>query len=89
MDHHSQFHPDLERTGDQLKKIFNKLACTNASLETQTCHFWHKRQMPSEFSQLKRVRELLVWKIEGFAVAVENEEEEETDTTAMGGSGDR
>ena len=57
MDHHSQFHPDSERTGDQLKKIFNKLACTNASSGNPN--------MPFLVQEAKAIRILTIEKTEG------------------------
>ena len=51
------FHPDLERTGDQLKKKFNKLAKTKMGTGEPT--------MPADVREAKAICHLIIEKLEG------------------------
>jgi hypothetical protein len=52
-----QFHPDNERSGDQLEKKFNKLAKTQMGTGDPT--------MPADVREAKAVRRLIIEKSEG------------------------
>jgi hypothetical protein len=54
---HMAFHPDQERTGDQLKKKFNKLAKTKMGTGDPN--------MPADVREAKAIRKLIVEKSEG------------------------
>jgi len=54
---HSVFHPELERTGDQLKKKFNKLARTQIPTGNPN--------IPPAVREAKEIRDLIVEKSEG------------------------
>ncbi len=80
-----RFHPDLERTGDQLKKKFNKLAKTKMGTGDPT--------MPPDVREAKEICGLIIEKSEGvtgsedepFAlddVPEDENEEEDTDNGA-------
>ena len=82
---HMRFHPNLERTGDQLKKKFNKLAKTKMGTGDPT--------MPPGVCEAKEIRGLIIKKSEGvtgsedepFAlddVSEDENEEEDTDNGA-------
>lgn len=61
-DCHSCFCPDLERTGDQLKKNSTSLQGQSHLQEIQTYHSQYRGLMQSGFSSLRRVRMLLLLK---------------------------
>ncbi len=54
---HSAFHPELERTGDQLKKKFNKLARTQIPTGNPN--------IPPAVREAKEIKDLIVEKSEG------------------------
>ncbi len=54
---HMQFHPDQERSGDQLKKKFNKLAKTQMGTGDPN--------MPADVREAKVIRGLIIEKSEG------------------------
>ena len=54
---HMQFHPDNERSGDQLKKKFNKLSKTQMGTGDPT--------MPADVCEAKAIRLLIIEKSEG------------------------
>jgi hypothetical protein len=53
-DRHSRFHPELERTGNQVKKKFNKLARTKVPTG--------EPDIPFIVSKAKAIRELIIEK---------------------------
>jgi hypothetical protein len=76
---HSAFHPELERTGDQLKKKFNKLARTQIPTGNPN--------IPPAVREAKEIRELIVEKSEGVTGSEEevfspDDVEDEDDYTA-------
>ena len=56
-EHHSRFHPDLEKTTDQLKKTVNKLARTKAPMG--------QSNIPVTVQEAKAIRVLIIEKAEG------------------------
>jgi hypothetical protein len=77
-----QFHPDQERSGDQLKKKFNKLAKTQMGTGDPT--------MPADVREAKVIRGLIIEKSEGvtgseeepFALGEDDQEEGEQGNVA-------
>jgi hypothetical protein len=80
---HSAFHPELERAGDQLKKKFNKLACTQIPTGNPN--------IPPPVREAKEIRDLIIEKSEGVTGSEEEiffpddikEEEEEEDVAGL------
>lgn len=78
---HMQFHPDNERSGDQLKKKFNKLAKTQMGTGDPT--------MPADVREAKAIRLLIIEKSEGVTgsedepFALDDLDEEPADGAAI------
>ncbi len=87
MDHHSRFHPELERTGNQLKKKFNKFTRTKVPTG--------EPNIPFIVSEAKAIWELIIEKEEGATgleeegfAAEDGEDVEENDNEDVDGAVD-